>query len=993
MRAMRTRAVPVGAAIAMAALLASLILALGGLPRAGAAGELPSSEHLVLSQIPVAGTAQAVTLVRIDGGGAPDGAPWPLPTSAGGGNNAFTLQGNSDAVGALARSVDGRYVTLAGYTIPVGGAVEVHNETTPRDVARVDSLGAANTSTTLGGTFAEAKIRGAASVDGSAFWVTGNGNSGASATLGGMDYATLGSSSPTILFSKALLSSSNKALNNTRTVQIAGNTLYFGSEKGTAGIYTLGSPPPTTAPQTPTNIISWVEEEDPISELPLEHATSSGVDTLYVVKEDHAPVSGGIFKYAFNGTGWVNEGELAAGAYGPITGRVDSEGHFRLYALTEVSGEEKNSVVAITDTAAFNAAPVTTGPTTVATAPAGQAFRGIAFAPVDAALQVPGAPTAVTGTAGEGKVELSWTAPASNGGSAISEYRITPFIDNVPQTPVLTASTGTSFTVTGLTNGTEYTFTVEAINATGPGPASDPSAPISPHGIEIALAAEALEGTLGDPTNPSDSVAVEQPGVPPANLTVQAISSSNPGVAAASGVAVSGSGASRTVTVAPAGAVGFADIVLQVNGEAGKTATVTLHYAASAAAPDPATSRYYTGAADASTAQDVGDGYVILGDDENNTLRLYRRGVSGGPVKTWDFTAQMGNPEEIDIESSARVGNTIYWLGSMGNSKKGNLKPDRAILFSTQVSGSGAATELSFGGYYRGLREDLIHWDEANGNHFGFAAGAANGQIAKEINGFNAEGLEFAPGSSSTAYIGFRAPLVPATAGGKALVVPVTNLSSLASGGQNTTVHASFGEPILMDLGGLSVREIRKNASDEYLIVAGSYKAGGEFALYSWDGKPADAPVKSQTVLPGETGSGEDPGSWESVVAVPHPLAAGSELELVMDNGSTDYYGNGVEAKELPFAAWQKSRGDVFHFVPVSSPGSGSQPPTSPPAVQHKKHKKRHHKKRHQHRKKKHGKRHRGKACKRHARHGKHRKQKCGGRGPKKHAHGRHSIH
>ena len=92
----------------------------------------------------------------------------------------------------------------------------------------------------------------------------------------------------------------------------------------------------------------------------------------------------------------------------------------------------------------------------------------------------PSAPTNVTGTPGNASVALTWTAPASNGGSPITSYTITPRINGTPQTPIVTGSPGTSRTVTGLTNGTAYTFTVAATNASGTGTASAPSAPITP---------------------------------------------------------------------------------------------------------------------------------------------------------------------------------------------------------------------------------------------------------------------------------------------------------------------------------------------------------------------------------------------------------------------------------------------------------------------------------------------------------------------------------
>ena len=86
---------------------------------------------------------------------------------------------------------------------------------------------------------------------------------------------------------------------------------------------------------------------------------------------------------------------------------------------------------------------------------------------------VPGAPTGVTSTGGPGTTAtISWTPPASNGGSPITLYTVTSSPDNLTAT-----ATGTSTTLTGFTYGTEYTFTVTATNSAGTGPASDSSNP------------------------------------------------------------------------------------------------------------------------------------------------------------------------------------------------------------------------------------------------------------------------------------------------------------------------------------------------------------------------------------------------------------------------------------------------------------------------------------------------------------------------------------
>ena len=92
----------------------------------------------------------------------------------------------------------------------------------------------------------------------------------------------------------------------------------------------------------------------------------------------------------------------------------------------------------------------------------------------------PGAPTGVTGSPLDHAVSLSWSAPSADGGSPIGSYRITPYIGGVAQTPIETGSAATSYTVTGLSNGTTYTFTVAAGNAAGFGTESNPSAPVTP---------------------------------------------------------------------------------------------------------------------------------------------------------------------------------------------------------------------------------------------------------------------------------------------------------------------------------------------------------------------------------------------------------------------------------------------------------------------------------------------------------------------------------
>ncbi len=96
-------------------------------------------------------------------------------------------------------------------------------------------------------------------------------------------------------------------------------------------------------------------------------------------------------------------------------------------------------------------------------------------------VAVPGPPTAVSATPGDGSAAVSWTAPASDGGSAITGYTVT----SSPGGKHCSAA-ASPCTVTGLTNGTAYTFTVHATNAQGDGPESAPSSAVTPTGKPTA---------------------------------------------------------------------------------------------------------------------------------------------------------------------------------------------------------------------------------------------------------------------------------------------------------------------------------------------------------------------------------------------------------------------------------------------------------------------------------------------------------------------------
>jgi VCBS repeat-containing protein len=85
----------------------------------------------------------------------------------------------------------------------------------------------------------------------------------------------------------------------------------------------------------------------------------------------------------------------------------------------------------------------------------------LAIAAVD---DVPEAPANVTATAGNGQATVTFDAPADDGGSPVTGYIVT----SNPEGKTAQGS-ASPITITGLTNGTSYTFTVKAVNGAGTG--------------------------------------------------------------------------------------------------------------------------------------------------------------------------------------------------------------------------------------------------------------------------------------------------------------------------------------------------------------------------------------------------------------------------------------------------------------------------------------------------------------------------------------------
>ena len=122
---------------------------------------------------------------------------------------------------------------------------------------------------------------------------------------------------------------------------------------------------------------------------------------------------------------------------------------------------------------------------------------------------VPGKATGAIATAGNGQATINFTAPLSNGGSAITGYTV---YSNNGGTDSNASTTNLSHTVTGLTNGQTYTFTVVSINDVGTGSSSDaslpitlPTTPTAPLNVAAEVKSSSIKLTWSDPASTGGS--------------------------------------------------------------------------------------------------------------------------------------------------------------------------------------------------------------------------------------------------------------------------------------------------------------------------------------------------------------------------------------------------------------------------------------------------------------------------------------------------------
>ncbi|WP_164013701.1 DUF3616 domain-containing protein [Pyxidicoccus trucidator] len=298
----------------------------------------------------------------------------------------------------------------------------------------------------------------------------------------------------------------------------------------------------------------------------------------------------------------------------------------------------------------------------------------------------------------------------------------------------------------------------------------------------------------------------------------------------------------------------------------------------------------FEGMCDASGAVALGGGMFVVGDDEDNILRVYDARRGGAPVRSVDLSPDLElpakkKPPEADIEAATGLGSLSFWLTSHGRNSSGKKQPSRLRFFATEETDEGPKL---VGHPYAHLLDDIL----ADPRLAAFALTEAEALPPKSAGGLNIEGMT-ATADGSALLIGFRSP-VPR---GRALVVPVLNPTEIIREG----VRARLGEPRLLDLGGLGIRSLSWWRG-RYLIISGGTASEATSRLFTWRGGD-DAPVPVSDV----DLTGLNPEAFFT------PEQA-EDILLLSDDGTVPL--DGVECKRLKDPSRKRFRGVWVRLPP-----------------------------------------------------------------------------
>ena len=236
----------------------------------------------------------------------------------------------------------------------------------------------------------------------------------------------------------------------------------------------------------------------------------------------------------------------------------------------------------------------------------------------------------------------------------------------------------------------------------------------------------------------------------------------------------------------------------------------------------------FTGACDASAAVALDTNLFVVASDEDNILRFYRPSQPGLPVFKYDLRPVLSlarKSPEADLEGATRLGQHAFFISSHGRNAEGKYAPNRHRLFALELTQPhGEIRAQPVGKPYTRLVEDLAR----DPRYVRFRLTEAAEKAPKAPGGFNIEALADTP--EGGLLIGFRSPIPDH----HALLAPLLNPEEVIQG-----QPPRFGDPILLDLGGLGLRDMCSTQNGYYIIGgpdAGHKESHTDSRLFTWAG-------------------------------------------------------------------------------------------------------------------------------------------------------------
>jgi hypothetical protein len=316
-----------------------------------------------------------------------------LPTALNGAQQPFAYQGISSVGGpndgALSLSVDGHYLTLAGYDATSPGTPNVSVVTTanPRVIARINAAGVVDTSTyfAAAGAYVSGFIRSAATLDGQGFWA-----SGSDGTTGGIWYIPFGTAGGGTQLTRPAV----------RVVNLFNGQLYGTADNSATTLnpvlFAAGSGEPTSAPITLTGLPSFptvaASGADDMSPWAFAFV---GPNTVYIANDQAVSTGGppnGIQKWTLAAGAWslqttfnVATGQLAAGQVGfrglAVLATGGANTIFVASTVEPGSPVPANHLAMFVDSGVYGAGGMTKTGTVFLQAPGNTLYKGLALSP------------------------------------------------------------------------------------------------------------------------------------------------------------------------------------------------------------------------------------------------------------------------------------------------------------------------------------------------------------------------------------------------------------------------------------------------------------------------------------------------------------------------------------------------------------------------------------------------------------------------------------